>query len=57
MLAAFGTEMHVLHNATVEELVEVVGRVLAERIDAARSGRLSVAAGGGGVYGKLLLET
>jgi uncharacterized protein (TIGR00375 family) len=54
LFSAFGTEMAILHEAPVEALAEVVGEVLARRIDDARSGRLPVRTGGGGVYGKVL---
>lgn len=54
LLAAFGTEMDILHRAGREELVSVVGPVLAEHIMAARSGTLALSSGGGGVYGKVI---
>lgn len=53
LLGAFGTEMQVLHRAAAAELAEVVGAPLAQRIEAARTGRLTVTAGSGGTYGKL----
>ncbi len=53
LLSAFSTEMRVLHEATVNELADVVGQALALRIDEARNGRLTIASGGGGVYGKV----
>lgn len=57
LLAAFGSEMAVLHNATRDDLAEVVGTQLAERIVAAREGRLGVEVGGGGRYGRISLST
>ncbi len=54
LLDAFGSEMNVLHRASVEELQGVVRPELAARIDAARRGLLSIAAGGGGVYGRIV---
>lgn len=54
LVAAFGSEMAVLHEATREQLAEVVGPALADRIDAARSGRMGVTPGAGGTYGKLV---
>lgn len=57
LLAAFGTEMGVLHRATQDELTEVVGPKLARLVVAAREGRLEVESGAGGVYGKILVET
>jgi uncharacterized protein (TIGR00375 family) len=53
LLDVFGTEMTVLHRATVPELAEVVGDILAGRIDNARTGRIEVIDGGGGIYGKI----
>ncbi|MGD6994379.1 endonuclease Q family protein [Sutcliffiella horikoshii] len=49
----FGTEMGILHEASQEELVEVVGEKIASLIVAARSGRLAFKAGGGGRFGKV----
>ncbi|WP_404458119.1 endonuclease Q family protein [Sutcliffiella horikoshii] len=49
----FGTEMGILHDASHEELVEVVGEKVASLIVAARSGRLAFKAGGGGRFGKV----
>ncbi|MCL6515779.1 MAG: endonuclease Q family protein [Alicyclobacillus sp.] len=54
LFSAFGTEMAILHEASVDDLAEVVGRTLADRIDEARTGRLRIQTGGGGVYGKVL---
>ncbi len=56
LLAAFGTEMGVLHRASEEELAEVVGERLARLIAAAREGRLAIESGAGGVYGRVLAE-
>ena len=53
LLDAFGTEMTVLHQAKVSELAQVVGDILAKRIDDARTGRIHVIDGGGGIYGKI----
>jgi uncharacterized protein (TIGR00375 family) len=57
LLAAFGTEMGVLHQATEADLAAVVGPKLAGLVAAARVGALAVEEGGGGVYGKILTET
>jgi uncharacterized protein (TIGR00375 family) len=54
LLDHFGTEMNVLHQATEAELRDVVGAKIAADILAARTGKLKVAAGGGGIYGKIL---
>jgi len=54
LLDAFGTEMNILHDATVSDLTTVVGETMSLRIDDARLGRIHIQSGGGGTYGKLL---
>lgn len=56
LLAAFGTEMAVLHSASLEQLTEVVGARVAEGIVRGRSGQLRLAVGGGGHYGRVLTK-
>lgn len=53
LLQAFGTEMKILHEATYEELTDVVPKKLASLIDKARKGELTIIHGGGGKYGKI----
>ena len=53
LLAAFGTEMHILHSAGENELEAVVGAKLTRLILAARSGNAVIKVGGGGLYGKM----
>lgn len=53
LLAAFGTEMHILHSASEDELEAVVGAKLTRLILAARSGNAIIKVGGGGLYGKM----
>lgn len=53
LLDVFGTEMSILHDATLEELREVLPKQLAERIVMNRKGKLSIEAGGGGRYGRV----
>lgn len=53
LLAAFGTEMNILHQATEGELQAVVGNRIAADIAAARQGTLELGVGGGGKYGKV----
>jgi uncharacterized protein (TIGR00375 family) len=57
LLAAFDTEMGVLHRATEADLAEVVGPKLARLVAAAREGALAIEEGGGGVYGRVITET
>ncbi|MCE3202076.1 TIGR00375 family protein [Paenibacillus sonchi] len=54
LLAAFGTEMRILHAAGEEELAAVAGAELAAHIVKARSGTLELSSGGGGTYGKVV---
>jgi len=53
LLARFGTEMAVLHDASAEALAETVGEPAAAAIVQARAGELALQAGGGGRYGKV----
>lgn len=53
LLSVFGTEMNIIHGTSFAELAEVVGSQLAERIVAAREGRLGISVGGGGYYGRI----
>ncbi|WP_017815243.1 endonuclease Q family protein [Paenibacillus shenyangensis] len=54
LLEAFGTEMSILHNTSREELDAVVGAEIAAYIELARTGQLTLSAGGGGTYGKVV---
>lgn len=53
LLEHFGTEMNILHRVPEAELARVAGSELAGWIAAARSGKLSLQSGGGGIYGKV----
>nr|WP_322905476.1 endonuclease Q family protein [Paenibacillus sp. SGZ-1009] len=54
LLAAFGTEMAILHRSSAAELAAVVGGEIAGYIVLAREERLTLSAGGGGAYGKVV---
>ena len=56
LLAHFGTEMEILHKVGKDDIEAVVGEKIANEIILARSGKLSIHAGGGGVYGKVSAE-
>lgn len=56
LLNRFGSEMAVLHQAAEADLALTVGAKLARLIVLAREGRLALASGGGGTYGKALAE-
>lgn len=53
LLHTFGTEMNILHQVPEEKLAAAVGVELAGAIVAARSGKLRLESGGGGIYGKV----
>ncbi len=56
LINAFGSEMAVLHKATMQELGQTVGAKIARLIVLAREGKLPLQAGGGGHYGKAVTE-
>lgn len=53
LLEEFGTEMAVLHEAGRDHLARAVGDAMAETIVLARSGRMAVEPGGGGIFGRI----
>ncbi|MCG0275002.1 MAG: endonuclease Q family protein [Thermosediminibacteraceae bacterium] len=55
LIKAFGSEINIMHYATFDDLKEVAGESVAEKILAARKGTLKLKVGGGGIYGKVLL--
>ncbi|MBC7288536.1 MAG: TIGR00375 family protein [Armatimonadetes bacterium] len=56
LINAFGSEMAVLHQASEEEIAQVVGSRAARLIIMAREGTLPLLPGGGGRYGKALTD-
>lgn len=53
LIDAFGSEMAVIHNASLEELRQIVSIEIAENIIKARQGELLIGSGGGGKYGSV----
>lgn len=53
LLAAFGSEMQIIHHASNDAISAVIGESAAKAIVKARSGSVDITAGGGGVYGRL----
>lgn len=56
LVAGFGSEMAVIHEASLDDLKKVVPEKLALLIYQARSGTLSLQKGGGGTYGKVIMD-
>lgn len=56
LVAGFGSEMAVIHKASLEELKELVPEKIAVLICQARSGTLSLQKGGGGTYGRVISD-
>jgi len=54
LLQAFGTEMNILHRVEPGDLAKVVPQSIVDLIVKGREGRLAIAHGGGGIYGKVL---
>lgn len=57
LLAAFGTEMAILHRTSTADLASVVGEGIANHIVEARNGILELSSGGGGTYGKVVRDS
>ena len=53
LLNNFETEMNILHKLSKDDIEDVVGEKNANTIELARTGRMHIQSGGGGVYGKL----
>ena len=53
LLNKFETEMNILHKLSFDDIEAVVGEKVARNIINAREGKMSITAGGGGVYGKI----
>lgn len=53
LLDNFDTEMNILHKLSKDDIEAVVGEKIANNIVMAREGKMSIQAGGGGVYGKI----
>lgn len=56
LFSYYGTEMHILHKASFQEISQVVGFEIAQNIILARKGLLKLSPGGGGRYGKVKLN-
>lgn len=54
LLSVFENEMNIIHEATYEQLIEVIPEKMAKMIIDLRHGELAIEAGGGGKYGRIL---
>lgn len=53
LLGNFETEMNILHKLSFDDIEAVCGEKIARNVTLAKEGKLEIAAGGGGVYGKI----
>ena len=56
LLAEFGTEMKLLHEVPIEEIRRVAGKRTALAVAAIRTGASFIQSGGGGMYGRIVLD-
>ena len=56
LLENFQTEMNILHKLSYDDIEAVCGEKIAGNIMKAKTGKLNISAGGGGVYGKVETE-
>lgn len=56
LLNTFGTEMNILHKLSFDDIEGNFGTKIAENIEFARTGKMHIASGGGGNYGKIMKE-
>ncbi len=56
LLDSFGTEMNILHRLSFDDIEGQFGNKIAENIEFARTGKMHIASGGGGNYGKIIKE-
>ncbi|WP_028775633.1 endonuclease Q family protein [Shimazuella kribbensis] len=54
LIEHFGSEMNILHHASLQEISEITNTQLANLICQARENTLAVQKGGGGTYGKII---
>ncbi len=57
LITAFGNEVKVLLEADISTIGELVGKDMAEGVEAFRTGKVIIVPGGGGQYGKVLLPS
>lgn len=53
LLNKFDTEMNILHKLSYDDIEAEFGAKIARNIVAGREGKLKIAAGGGGIYGRI----
>ena len=55
MLELYGTEMNILNKISIKNIEENFGKQIAQNIEIARNGNITIKNGGGGIYGKLII--
>ncbi|MBQ6991666.1 MAG: TIGR00375 family protein [Clostridia bacterium] len=53
LLEHFGTEMNILHKASIDDLEAILDKKTAGNIISAKEGQMNIEEGGGGIYGKI----
>jgi len=53
LLEHFGTEMNILHKASIDDLEAILDKKTAGNIISAKEGQMNIEEGGGGIYGKV----
>jgi len=53
LLEHFGTEMNILHRASIDDLEAILDKKTAGNIIFAKEGQMNIEEGGGGIYGKV----
>ena len=56
LVEQFGTEMNLIHRVPLDEIRRIAGRRAAEAITGVRGGTAFVKSGGGGTYGRIVLD-
>ncbi|MGB9839912.1 TIGR00375 family protein [Thermovenabulum sp.] len=56
LLDKFHSEINVMHLVEIKEIEKNFGKKIAEKISKVREGKLDLISGGGGIYGKLIID-
>ncbi|KYO65800.1 endonuclease Q family protein [Thermovenabulum gondwanense] len=56
LLDKFHSEINIMHLVEINEIKEIFGEKIAEKINKVREGKMDLISGGGGIYGKLIID-